>query len=138
MSNTPFREEIPTGPSSPRAGGTAAATRLLLRSVQADLKSLATGVKRRISASPIRRLPAGRIGRFCKPVAKCIAGVAVVGALLVTVTMLWVLRDLPLDIDSAEAREREILLEASNGKPLGRVGPLRISNASRETFPSML
>ena len=49
--------------------------------------------------------------------------------------MLWVLRDLPLDIDSAEAREREILLEASNGKSLGRVGPLRISTASRDEFP---
>ena len=92
-------------------------------------------MKRRVSASPITRLPAGRIGRFCKPVAKCIAGVAVVGALLLTVTMLWVLRDLPLDIDSAEAREREIMLEAANGNPLGRVGPLRISNASREEFP---
>ena len=49
--------------------------------------------------------------------------------------MLLVLRDLPLDIDSAEAREREILLEASNGEPLGRVGPLRISNATRQEFP---
>ena len=135
MSNSPRREETPTHRSSPSAGGTAAATRLLLRSVQADLKSLATGLKRRVSASPISRMPAGRIGRLCRPVAKCIAGVAVVGALLLAVTMLWVLRDLPLDIDSAEAREREILLEASNGKPLGRVGPLRISNAAREDFP---
>ena len=50
--------------------------------------------------------------------------------------MLWVLRDLPLDIDSAEAREREILLEAANGNPLGRVGPLRISNATRDEFPA--
>jgi 1A family penicillin-binding protein len=49
--------------------------------------------------------------------------------------MLFVLRDLPLDIDSAEAREREILLEAANGEPLGRVGPLRISNATRQEFP---
>jgi membrane peptidoglycan carboxypeptidase len=95
-------------------------------------------VKRRLSASPITLPTSGRIGRFCKPVVKCIAGVAVVGALLLTVTMLWVLRDLPLDIDSAEAREREIMLEAANGNPLGRVGPLRISNASREEFPEQV
>jgi hypothetical protein len=45
------------------------------------------------------------------------------------------LRDSPLDIDNAEARERELLLEASDGQSIGRVGPLRISIASREEFP---
>src|SRR4029077_8290835 len=61
-----------------------------------------------------------------------------VSALVLALMMLWVLRDLPLNIDSAEAHEREIMLEASNGNPLGRVGPLRISNASREEFPEQV
>jgi penicillin-binding protein 1A len=61
-----------------------------------------------------------------------------ISALVLALMMLWVLRDLPLNIDSAEAHEREIMLEASNGNPLGRVGPLRISNASREEFPEQV
>ena len=118
--------------------GTRAAARQLVRSIGADLRGLAARVVRPApsSATLLASNPAARIGRWCKPLAKCIAGVAVVGGLVLALTMLWVLRDLPLDIDSAEAREREILLEAANGNPLGRVGPLRISNATRDEFPA--
>jgi 1A family penicillin-binding protein len=62
--------------------------------------------------------------------------VAVLGLLSIALAMLWVLRDLPLDNAIAEGRDREILLEAADGRPLGRVGPLQISNASREEFPN--
>jgi penicillin-binding protein 1A len=122
-------------PRSP--GGTRAAARQLARSIGTDLRVLAARVARRAQTSATRRVSnlATGIGRWCKPIAKCAAGAAVVGALVLAVTMLLVLRDLPLDIDSAEAREREILLEAANGEPLGRVGPLRISNAARQDFP---
>jgi membrane peptidoglycan carboxypeptidase len=48
--------------------------------------------------------------------------------------MLWVLRDLPLDNAIAKGSDRAIALEAADGKPLGRVGPLKISDASREEF----
>ena len=135
MSEVPLEDKKSAIPSQ-QENGTVAAARLLASSIRRDLYSLSTNlVKRAASSSPTVKLSAGKIARVCKPVAKCIAGAAVVGALLIAVTMLWVLRDLPLDIDSAEASEREILLEASNGKPLGRVGPLRISTASREEFP---
>ena len=52
--------------------------------------------------------------------------------------MLWVLRDLPLNVGLPEARERAILLEAADGQPLGRVGPLKVSNATRAEFPKLL
>jgi hypothetical protein len=66
------------------------AARLLARSIRRDLHSLATNlVKRGANSSPTAKLSAGKIGRVCKPVAKCIASAAVVGALLIAVTMLW-------------------------------------------------
>jgi hypothetical protein len=124
MSEVPLEDKKSAIPSQ-QENGTVAAARLLASSIRRDLYSLSTNlVKRAASSSPTVKLSAGKFARVCKSVAKCIAGAAVVGALLIAVTMLWVLRDLPLDIDSAEASEREILLEASNGKPLGRVGPL--------------
>jgi penicillin-binding protein 1A len=132
MSEAPLEDKTPTNL------GTRAAARLLASSIRADVRSLAANLAERNAPALAAKLPPGRIWRLCKPVAKCFAGVALVGALVVTVTALWVLRDLPLDIDSAEASEREILLEASNGASLGRVGPLRISTASRDEFPKHL
>ena len=135
MSDASIGDGIKTN-RSPRESGTGAAAWQLARSIRTDLRALAARVFQHVPASPTQqaRNP-GAFGRWCKPIAKCIAGAAIVGALVLAVTMLLVLRDLPLDIDSAEAREREILLEASNGEPLGRVGPLRISNATRREFP---
>jgi membrane peptidoglycan carboxypeptidase len=61
----------------------------------------------------------------------------ILAALTFCGSMLWVLRDLSLDGVST-ARERAILLESADGKPLGRVGPLKVSNAPRKDFPKHL
>ena len=135
MSDTSIGDGIKAN-RPPVENGTGAAARQLARSIRADLRGLAARVVRRVPGRSIRQAsPAGRIPRWCKLIAKGVAGAVIVGALVLAVTMLWVLRDLPLDIDSAEAGEREIFLEAANGEPLGRVGPLRISNATRQEFP---
>jgi 1A family penicillin-binding protein len=69
---------------------------------------------------------------------KGVVALAVLGMLAMAGTMLWVLRDLPLDNAIAKGSDRFIALEAADGKPLGRVGPLKISDASREEFPKQL
>jgi len=52
--------------------------------------------------------------------------------------MLWVLHDIPLDDAAARERDRSIALEAADGTPLGRIGPLRLADAPREAFPEVL
>src|SRR5262245_30828368 len=136
MSDTP---DVPDHGEHGRSNGTQpsrtrAAGRELLKAVQEDLGSLA----RRASKSRQRDVPLrrGRARCFARGLVRSIAAVVVLGTLVTAVAILMVLRDLPLDNSIAEAREREILLEATDGKPLGRVGPMKISNASREEFPS--
>src|SRR5688572_26829878 len=58
--------------------------------------------------------------------AKSAVAIFILAALVFCGSMLWVLRDLPLDGVSL-ARERAILLESADGQPLGRVGPLKVS-----------
>jgi penicillin-binding protein 1A len=67
-----------------------------------------------------------------------IAASSGVGLLVVAGTMLWVLHDLPLDEASAKGGNRSIALEASNGDPLGRIGPVKFEDAPREAFPDLL
>jgi penicillin-binding protein 1A len=68
---------------------------------------------------------------------KVLAFVVVIMALMVTATMLWVLRDIPLN-NAISAPDKAILLEAADGSSIGRVGQLRISNAARAEFPNNL
>jgi penicillin-binding protein 1A len=60
---------------------------------------------------------------------------AILATLAISAVLLSSLRDLPLDASIAGHPEREILLQAADGSPLGRVGPLKISSASRAEFP---
>jgi len=52
--------------------------------------------------------------------------------------MLWVLHALPLDAASVNSRARSIALEAADGTPLRRIGPLKLADAPREAFPDIL
>jgi 1A family penicillin-binding protein len=67
-----------------------------------------------------------------------VAVVILVAAVGVSTASIWMLRDLPFDTGMVDVSEREILLEAADGRPLGRVGPLKISNAERNEFPEQL
>ena len=78
-----------------------------------------------------------REGRF-PSILKGLVALAVLVMLTMAGTMLWVLRDLPLDDGITKGRDRAIVLEAADGKPLGRVGRLKLSDASREEFPKQL
>jgi 1A family penicillin-binding protein len=59
-------------------------------------------------------------------------------ALLAAGTILWVLHDLPLGDPPAKVRNRSITLEAADGRPLGRLGHLKLADAPRTAFPNIL
>jgi len=70
-----------------------------------------------------------------------VAGLAIsagIGLLGMAGVMLWVLHELPLDAAAAKNRGRSIALEAADGTPLGRIGPLKLADAPREAFPDVL
>lgn len=121
-----------------RRSRTRAAGRYLFKAVREDFAAFL----RRVSDRPQSSSPgstghhAGWASGLLTNFVRAVAVAVVLGTLAIAVAILLALRDLPLDNSIAEARERELLLEAADGKPLGRVGPLKVSNASRSEFPS--
>src|SRR5262249_15001331 len=63
---------------------------------------------------------------------------AVLGILVFAGAMIWALHDLPPEKPVAEGNSASLILEASNGASLGRVGPLRMPDAARRDFPDVL
>ena len=88
-------------------------------------------------AAPSRQ---GYGGRF--RVIRRLIMASVFAVLLVAVAagsaMLWTLQALPLRVDLARTAQPSLLLEAANGHPLGRVGPLNGERAERDDFPDRL
>ena len=132
-----------TTPDTPEQGHTAcpstsAAWRELLGAVYRDVASLRRGVTQ-------RSRPSGDAGGLAPPARSPLWGIVKVfivlslAAIIVfTAAMLLVLRDLPLNGGIPEAREQSIHLEAADGQAIGRVGPLKVSNATRADFPPTL
>jgi len=73
------------------------------------------------------------LGRF----AIAIVAFATIGALALSGAMLWVILDMPVERPSDAARPA-LLLEAANGDALGRIGSLKLADATREDFPDRL
>ena len=66
-----------------------------------------------------------------------IVALATVGALALSGAMLWVILDMPVERPS-DAAKPALLLEATEGDALGRVGSLKLTDAAREDFPDRL
>jgi hypothetical protein len=64
-------------------------------------------------------------GRIFRRFVLGIALMAAGGMLVGSCAILWALGDLPFDKPTNEPAKPTLLLEAANGEPLGRVGPLR-------------
>jgi 1A family penicillin-binding protein len=73
-----------------------------------------------------------KLGRFLVAT----AAVIVIGFAAAGGAMLWALQGLP--IDRSIVPESPLLLEAVNGQPLGRIGPLAGARAERRDFPDQL
>jgi penicillin-binding protein 1A len=63
---------------------------------------------------------------------------AFVGTLAFAGAMLWALRDLPSEKPIGGNTTPSLLLEAANGEALGRVGPLKMTDATRADIPDVL
>jgi 1A family penicillin-binding protein len=63
---------------------------------------------------------------------------AVVVALAVFGAMLWALNGVPLDRPMNEADRPSFVLEAANGEPLGRVGPMRVADVALKDISPIL
>jgi penicillin-binding protein 1A len=70
--------------------------------------------------------------------AKGCALLAVLGVLVFAGAMVWAVHDLPPERPVADGNAPSLILEASNGASLGRVGPLRMPDAARTDFPDLL
>jgi penicillin-binding protein 1A len=124
----------PNPPEPPAARSeTLAAGRQLMRAAGNDLRGLA---RRTLMRRPHIRM--SRLRRRSWTLFKGAAFLALLGMLAIAGTMLWVLRDMPSDGAVIAPQDREIVLEAADGKPLGRVGPVKVSNTSAADFPPHL
>ena len=148
---------------------TAAAGRELLSALGGDLRLLSSNLaaraarlRRNLAAARLRRsLAAARRTQEALPVARArsrprrgwllasvvvlrrlVIGVgvaAVVAVLAVFGAMLWALNGLPLDRPMNEADRPSFLLEAANGEPLGRIGPMRAGDvALKDISPTLI
>jgi len=142
--------DAPSRPPSPgpRENRTLAAGRAFLAALGADLAALGRRMVRALasagrrtthaSASGGRPTRAGALRRVVVGLARGAAVVGVVGALTLAGAMLWALHDIPAEKPVGGSKESSLLLEASNGAPLGRVGPLKMADAARTDFPDTL
>lgn len=121
----------------PTSHGTAAASRELARAIGRDFRQFSERVGKRLF-SPRDRTATPSRPRLVRGLFKGAFVVIVLMTLVLVGGLIWMVRDLPFDSTLVNASEREILLEASDGKPLGRVGPLKISNATRDQLPKQL
>jgi len=135
MRNTPDRGPETRGrhsldrarPPLPR-GRTAVAGLEFLKALGSDLACL---------AALLWRMPRGA-GRSLRRLVLGIALAVVGGMTIVSAALLWALLGLPVDKPANEPQQPTLLLEAANGEPLGRVGPLRVANVSLQAFPPIL
>ncbi len=145
---------------------TVAAGRQFLDAIGGDLKllsrKLTAGLRRNLAAVRLQRsLAAARRRREAPPVVRSSARsrrgwlhtggqvlrrsvigfmvAAVMAALAVFGAMLWALNGLPLDRPINEADRPSFLLEAANGEPLGRIGPMRVGDvALKDISPTLV
>src|SRR5215470_8408565 len=139
--------------SQTRAAGQAflAALRADLAALRADLAALLRRRRRGFSPARNRTTPAPRsinsINRMTRPgsafgraIRGIAAGIALTGVFVASMAagaMFWALHDLPPEMPVGGS-ETALLLEAANGQALGRVGPLRTTDAARADFPDRL
>jgi 1A family penicillin-binding protein len=94
---------------------------------------------RPVRRSPVRRSWARTSGKVLRRFLLGFGVAVIAGTLAVSAAMLWALNGLPLDRPMNEADRPSFLLEAANGEPLGRVGPLRAGDvALKDVSPTLI
>jgi len=131
--------------SAPAQGSQSlAAGRAFLAALASDSAALGHRVARWFRAlgerasSRLQEQRAGVLQRILIRFARGIAVLAVLGVVIFAGAMVWALHDLPPEKPIADGNSPSLILEASNGASLGRVGPLRMPDAARTDFPDVL
>ncbi|MFZ3238657.1 MAG: PBP1A family penicillin-binding protein [Stellaceae bacterium] len=124
-----------------------------LKALGSDLGAVAARLRHYLTVDRGRRPPApppnataSSAGTFWAPTAgrnlrRLLWGIAIAGVggvAVVSGALLWALLGLPVDRPASEPQKPTLLLEAANGAPLGRVGPLRVANVPMREFPPIL
>ncbi|HKH01546.1 MAG TPA: PBP1A family penicillin-binding protein [Bradyrhizobium sp.] len=141
-SNYPARAARAFDNPSLRAGGA------FLNAVAGDLAVLASRLRLSLFAKWQRMRPSfasapSRIssdrdaGRGFQRLGIALSGI-VVCVLVLSGTLVWTFRDFPLEPRKSDADAPGMLLEAANGEPLGRIGPIKVADAARQDFPEHL
>jgi 1A family penicillin-binding protein len=124
----------------------ARATRLRRNLAAARLRRSLAAARRQHEAPPppvVRRRPrrgwVGTGGHLLLRLVMWTGAFAVVATIAVFAAMLWALNGLPLDKPMNEAERPSFVLEAANGEPLGRVGPMRVGDvALKDISPTLV
>jgi len=130
------REAAPAQVSRTRAAG-----RAFLAALASDLTLFGHRLARwfrALAQTASRRQRPRALQRVLVGFAKGCAVLAVLGVALFAGAMVWAVHDLPPEKPVADGNTPSLILEASNGESLGRVGPLRMPDAGRADFPDLL
>jgi 1A family penicillin-binding protein len=146
MAQPPGKTDRNGQPKSAQGGGsrTAAAGREFVSALRGDLAAAmqrwrrALAARRNAAPRPASSGVAAASSRHLHRLGAGLAALLIVGALGLSGTMLWALHDLPLERPLGETVRPALLIEAANGEPLGRVGPLSVKPASAQDFPPHL
>ncbi len=155
MQETPDDMERVPDAAGARRSQTAAAGREFLRAVGGDLATLARRLRRYLGdagprwgrASLHALKPDGAawarasrtvLRRFTFRVGVVVGAIAIIGALAFGAGMVWALNDLKLNDAQNQPDRPSLLIEAANGAPLGRIGPLKSGDTPFADFPPVL
>ncbi|MGD9616772.1 MAG: PBP1A family penicillin-binding protein [Alphaproteobacteria bacterium] len=90
------------------------------------------------TSAPNRISEARSAGRTLRRFGFALLGLGAIGTLALSGAMLWALLALPVELRGTSSDTPGLLLEAANGEKLGRIGPLKVAEASRQDFPEHL
>jgi penicillin-binding protein 1A len=137
----------PSGGAPHEEGQSLAAGRAFIGAVHADLAALVRRLGRavRSAGKRLQRSAPSRPRRSGGAAVRAVVGIirmiliaVVLGSLAAAGAMLWALHDLPPEKAVGGDNESSLVLEAANGETLGRVGPLKLADATRTDFPDVL
>jgi membrane peptidoglycan carboxypeptidase len=138
-------QAAPDPSPSGEGGRSLAAGRAFLAALGADLAVLRHRAARWFRALAARRsrpsMPRLRVGASQRVAVGLLRGIfvlAVAGLVFFTGLMIWALHDLPPERPVGDNNAPSLILEASNGASLGRVGALKMPDAARKDFPDVL
>jgi penicillin-binding protein 1A len=141
-----MKSEEPSSPVSDMRALTAG--RAFLSALRGDLATLwrrlgnvrRAAAEKNAPASPSaegRKSTGGTFRRAVRELVKGFACIAIFCGLMLAGAIVWMLHDLPTE-KPIGGTAPSLLLETANGEALGRVGPLKMADATRQDFPDNL